>query len=146
MRQFPSRYSIQAGLNLPDKEFRYLRTIIVIADVHWRFGQSAFTAIVNVPALVRSHPLYFLLVKLAESCVFDKQSLGIFSCVPPQFYLHLVHISILNIDKTGEGRPYPEVTVAVLPSSLTNFHPFTLVFSTYPPVSVFGTVDNGFPP
>lgn len=79
-RQFPSRYTIRARLNLPDKEFRYLRTIIVIADVHWRFGQSAFTAIVNVPALVRSHPLYFLLVKLAESCVFDKQSLGIFSC------------------------------------------------------------------
>lgn len=80
LRQFPSRYSFQAGLNLPDKEFRYLRTIIVIADVHWRFGQSAFTAAVNVPALVRSHPLYILLVKLAESCVFDKQSLGIFSC------------------------------------------------------------------
>lgn len=80
LRQFSSRYSFQAGLNLPDKEFRYLRTIIVIADVHWRFGQWAFTPTVNVPALVRSHPLYILLVELAESCVFDKQSLEIFRC------------------------------------------------------------------
>ena len=38
LRQSPSRYPIRAGLNLPDKEIRYLRTIIVIADVHWGFG------------------------------------------------------------------------------------------------------------
>ena len=38
LRQSPSRYAIHAGRNLPDKEFRYLRTIIVIAGVHQRFG------------------------------------------------------------------------------------------------------------
>jgi hypothetical protein len=38
LRQYPSRYAIRAGRNLPDKEFRYLRTIIVIAGVHQRFG------------------------------------------------------------------------------------------------------------
>ena len=31
LRQRPSRYAIRAGRNLPDKEFRYLRTVIVTA-------------------------------------------------------------------------------------------------------------------
>ena len=34
LRQCPNRYSIRAGRNLPDKEFRYLRTVIVTAAVH----------------------------------------------------------------------------------------------------------------
>ena len=34
-RQLPSRYAIRAGQNLPDKEFRYLRTVIVTAAVYW---------------------------------------------------------------------------------------------------------------
>jgi len=37
-RQLPSRYSIRAGRNLPDKEFRYLRTVIVTAAVYRGFG------------------------------------------------------------------------------------------------------------
>ena len=37
-RQRPSRYAIHAGRNLPDKEFRYLRTVIVTAAVYWGFG------------------------------------------------------------------------------------------------------------
>ena len=28
----------RAGQNLPDKEFRYLRTVIVTAAVYWGFG------------------------------------------------------------------------------------------------------------
>ena len=28
-------YAIRAGQNLPDKEFRYLRTVIVTAAVYW---------------------------------------------------------------------------------------------------------------
>src|SRR5690554_4272115 len=39
-RQCPSRYTIRAGQNLPDKEFRYLRTVIVTAAVYWGFGQE----------------------------------------------------------------------------------------------------------
>ena len=39
-RQRPSRYAIRAGRNLPDKEFRYLRTIIVIAAVYWGFNSK----------------------------------------------------------------------------------------------------------
>ncbi len=38
LRQRPSRYAIRAGQNLPDKEFRYLRTVIVTAAVYWGFG------------------------------------------------------------------------------------------------------------
>ena len=37
-RQCPSRYAIRAGRNLPDKEFRYLRTVIVTAAVYRGFG------------------------------------------------------------------------------------------------------------
>ena len=35
LRQYPDRYAIHARRNLPDKEFRYLRTVIVTAAVHW---------------------------------------------------------------------------------------------------------------
>ena len=37
LRQCPDRYAIRAGQNLPDKEFRYLRTVIVTAAVYWGF-------------------------------------------------------------------------------------------------------------
>jgi hypothetical protein len=39
-RQRPSRYAIRAGRNLPDKEFRYLRTVIVTAAVYRGFGRE----------------------------------------------------------------------------------------------------------
>src|SRR5690625_6621557 len=38
LRQYPSRCTFRAGRNLPDKEFRYLRTVIVTAAVYWGFG------------------------------------------------------------------------------------------------------------
>ncbi len=37
LRQWSDRYTIRAGRNLPDKEFRYLRTVIVTAAVYWGF-------------------------------------------------------------------------------------------------------------
>ena len=37
-RQCSDRYTIRAGRNLPDKEFRYLRTVIVTAAVYWGFN------------------------------------------------------------------------------------------------------------
>ncbi len=40
LRQCFSHYAIRAGRNLPDKEFRYLRTVIVTAAVHWGFGSE----------------------------------------------------------------------------------------------------------
>ena len=38
LRQRPDHYTIRAGRNLPDKEFRYLRTVIVTAAVYWGFN------------------------------------------------------------------------------------------------------------
>ena len=40
LRQCPDHYTIRAGRNLPDKEFRYLRTVIVTAAVYWDFDQE----------------------------------------------------------------------------------------------------------
>lgn len=39
-RQRPDRCTIRAGRNLPDKEFRYLRTVIVTAAVYWGFNSE----------------------------------------------------------------------------------------------------------
>ena len=39
-RQCGYRYAIRAGRNLPDKEFRYLRTVIVTAAVYRGFDQE----------------------------------------------------------------------------------------------------------
>ena len=40
LRQRPDRYAIRAGRNLPDKEFRYLRTVIVTAAVYRGFDSK----------------------------------------------------------------------------------------------------------
>ncbi len=40
LRQRPDRYTIRAGRNLPDKEFRYLRTVIVTAAVYRGFDSG----------------------------------------------------------------------------------------------------------
>ena len=39
-RQRPDHYTIRAGRNLPDKEFRYLRTVIVTAAVYRGFNSG----------------------------------------------------------------------------------------------------------
>ena len=39
-RQLSNHFTIRAGRNLPDKEFRYLRTVIVTAAVHWGFNSE----------------------------------------------------------------------------------------------------------
>ena len=43
-RQYPDRCTIRAGRNLPDKEFRYLRTVIVTAAVYWGFNSMLLLA------------------------------------------------------------------------------------------------------
>ena len=49
LRQRPDRYTIRAGRNLPDKEFRYLRTVIVTAAVYWGFSQELCLATNTLP-------------------------------------------------------------------------------------------------
>jgi len=67
-RQRPTRYSIRAGRNLPDKEFRYLRTIIVIAAVHQGFGSWLNTTPLNRLAPGRSQPPYVPLRVSGDLC------------------------------------------------------------------------------
>ena len=59
-RQRPNHYAFRAGRNLPDKEFRYLRTVIVTAAVYW--GLSSWlrflTTPLNLPAPGRRQPIY----------------------------------------------------------------------------------------
>ena len=43
-RQRSDRYTFRAGRNLPDKEFRYLRTVIVTAAVYWGFSSKLYLA------------------------------------------------------------------------------------------------------
>ena len=54
---------IRAGRNLPDKEFRYLRTVIVTADIHQDLGSELRTKVLtphrNLLALVTCHIVYF---------------------------------------------------------------------------------------
>ena len=63
LRQCSTRLAIRAGRNLPDKEFRYLRTVIVTAAVHRGFNSKlrpeGLTSPFNLPALGRLQPLYF---------------------------------------------------------------------------------------
>jgi hypothetical protein len=84
LRQCPNRYTIRAGRNLPDKEFRYLRTVIVTAAVYWGFDSKllpyGITSPLNLPAPGRCQSLYIVLIDFAETCVFVKQSLGPFHC------------------------------------------------------------------
>ena len=49
LRQRSDRYTIRAGRNLPDKEFRYLRTVIVTADIHQGFGLKLLPKDNNLP-------------------------------------------------------------------------------------------------
>src|SRR5690606_23887072 len=83
-RQCPSRYAIRAGRNLPDKEFRYLRTVIVTAAVYRGFGSElqdcSLTPPLNLPAPGRRQCVYGALRGLARTCVFAKQSLGPILC------------------------------------------------------------------
>ena len=91
LRQRPSRYAIRAGRNLPDKEFRYLRTVIVTAAVHWGFGLMLSHLPLTFQHWAGVSP-YTSSFELAETCVFAKQSLGPISCC------------------RSRGPPYPEVT------------------------------------
>ena len=79
LRQCPDHYAIRAGRNLPDKEFRYLRTVIVTAAVYWGFdsGLSLLLLTFQHRAGVSSYTSSF---DLAETCVFDKQSPGPILC------------------------------------------------------------------
>ena len=61
-RQCGDRYAIRAGRNLPDKEFRYLRTVIVTAAVYRGLNSMlrCLTSPLNLPAPGRRQPIYVI--------------------------------------------------------------------------------------
>ena len=69
-RQWESRYTIHARRNLPDKEFRYLRTVIVTAAVYWdlKWKQKNNTFL-DLPAPGRCQTLY-IIFSILQSLVF----------------------------------------------------------------------------
>src|ERR1700694_6165746 len=115
-RQCSSRYSFRAGRNLPDKEFRYLRTVIVTAAV-----QRGFDSWLRSPLLFTFRHWagvspYTSAFAFAETCVFGKQSLEPIYCGP------LTHLA--KQDKLL-GHPFFRRYGVMLPSSLTEGRSFT---------------------
>src|ERR1700736_180603 len=124
-RQSLYHSTIRAGRNLPDKEFRYLRTVIVTAAVHRGFPSRLNTPPVNLPALGRHQPVYV-------------------GSSPSHRPVFLVNSRLGLVTAAGSRRhPVSRSYGVNLPSSLTRVLPSTLVSSTSPPVSVCGTGTAG---
>ena len=121
LRQCPDHYAIRAGRNLPDKEFRYLRTVIVTAAVYRGFNSRLAPLLLTFRHRAGVTP-YTSSFDFAESCVFDKQLPGPIHC-GSYFYEH----------------PFSRSYGVNLPSSLTTLLPMALESSSYLPVSVCGT-------
>ncbi len=74
LRQLRSRYAIRAGRNLPDKEFRYLRMVIVTTAVYWGGLNSplhppeGLTGPLNLPAPGRRQSVYIVLRLRTDLC------------------------------------------------------------------------------
>ena len=126
LRQCSTRYTIRAGRNLPDKEFRYLRTVIVTADIHQGFGSELSPIPLTFWHWSRVTP-YTSSCEFAECYVFAKQS------VEP---LYCNHRMLTEQVRSQWWHPFSRSYGAILPNSLTWFLSRTLVFSTFLPVSV----------
>ena len=124
LRQCSDRYTIRAGRNLPDKEFRYLRTVRVTAAVYGGFG-SMLRLLYHVPLTFQHRAgvsTYTSDLSFADTCVFAKQSLEPILC-----------------DRCFHRHPFSRSYGVILPSSLTRVLPFVSGFSPRPPASVSGT-------
>ncbi|KAI5021532.1 hypothetical protein ZWY2020_058262 [Hordeum vulgare] len=78
-RQCPDCYAFRAGRSLPNKEFRYLRSVIVTTAVHRGFGRG-FPVISSPTSLTFRHWAgvnpHTWSYNFAETYVFGKQSPG----------------------------------------------------------------------
>ena len=140
LRQWGSRYAIRAGRNLPDKEFRYLRTVIVTAAVYRGFGSplrsEELTDPLNLPAPGRRQTLYVVL-STSQSPVFLVNSrYPLVSATPSSSGSKSRH-QLRHTFSRSYG--------VNLPSSLTRVLSSALAFSARLPVSVYGTVSH-YPP
>ena len=121
LRQRSNHYTIRAGRNLPDKEFRYLRTVIVTAAVYWGFG----SVLAHIPLTFQHRAgvsTYTSDLSFADTCVFAKQLLEPILC-----------------DRCFHRHPFSRSYGVILPSSLTRILPFVLEFSSRLPASDCGT-------
>ncbi len=120
LRQCASRYTFRAGRNLPDKEFRYLRTVIVTAAVHWGFSQMLWVE-PGHPSLTFQHragvSTYTSAFSLAGTCVCGKQSLAPLLCDHTRLQEQVPSPLWLPLSRSYGG---------ILPSSLTRVFPRTL--------------------
>ena len=91
MRQRSGRDAIRAGRNLPDKGLRYLRTVIVTAAVHRGFILELALHHLTFRHRAGVSP-YTSSYDLAETCVFDKQSLLPILCHQLKVALKLVSL------------------------------------------------------
>ena len=128
----PNRYAFRAGRNLPDKEFRYLRTVIVTAAVYWGFSSelSHFPLTFQHRAGVSTYISPF---GFAGTCVCAKQSLGPLLC------------HCFQLQSQDFHQPQSSLSLSYgcnLPSSLTRVFSRTLGFSPCLPVSVLVRVLN----
>ena len=89
---------------MPDKEFRYLRTVIVTAAVYWDFDQelSPHHLIFQHRAGITPYTSTFV---FAECCVFSKQ-------LQPPILCDLFMLGVFH-SSHYKGTPYPEVTVSI---------------------------------
>ena len=80
-RQSLSHSTFRAGRNLPDKEFRYHRTVIVTAAVHRSLKNRLLNCLSHQPFLTYRHwagvSPYTLRFRFAETCVLVKQLLSV---------------------------------------------------------------------
>src|SRR6266699_7104056 len=132
-RQCSSRYSFRAGRNLPDKEFRYLRTVIVTAAVHRGLDSELRSPLLLTFRHWAGVSPYTSAFAFAETYVFGKQS------VEPLFCSLLTSRDLR--DKLLR-HPFFRRFGVILPSSLTEGRSITLGFSPCLPVSVCGTGGN----
>src|SRR5271170_8362989 len=124
-RQSIYHSTIRAGRNLPDKEFRYLRTVIVTAAVYWGFGSKLALLSLTFQHRAGVRP-YTSSWETSQSPVFLVNSRHPHFCAPRP----CLRTSGALLSRSYEGN---------LPSSFNIVLSSALVFSTSPPVSVSGT-------
>ena len=93
MRQQRSRYAIRAGRNLPDKEFRYLRMVIVTTAVYWGLNsqlrsQRLLTGPLNLPAPGRRQSIYINFTSSHGPVFLINSRFPLFSATPQRFQPH----------------------------------------------------------
>jgi hypothetical protein len=136
LRQCPDRDAFRAGRNLPDKEFRYLRTVIVTAAVYRGFGSE----LTPLPLTFRH---WAGITPYTSPYGLSRE---LWFCYP-----------VARADPLRPSRAPPASGFTLprhpffrrygvnLPSSLTRDHSSALVCATCLPVSVCGTGTAGLP-